>query len=62
MQLSDVVSNSGLSWYAQAGLVVAVIGFAVLLAYLFLLRRSNESWERLARIPLSEQDESGEER
>jgi len=59
MKLSDVVSEAGLSHYAQIALVILFLVFVLLLLQLFVFRRRSHRWRRMAEIPLQD-DGSGE--
>lgn len=55
MRLSDVVAHSSTSaLFAQIALVVAILGFAGVLAYVF-LRRNRKTFERARMMPLDDE-------
>lgn len=53
MKLSDIMSNSGLSIYAQIALVLFVGAFIGISLTLWL--RKKEFWQRQAALPLEDQ-------
>jgi hypothetical protein len=55
MKLGDAVGALGLGWMAEIALVIAVLGFAVVLVTVF-LRRNREPFERARRMPLDEEE------
>lgn len=60
MRLSDVMSAAGLSSWAEAGLVISVITFVAIVAWVFLRRRSR--WEHIKRLPLDDDTTPGDEK
>ena len=55
MNLSDVVGHAGMSFWAEAALVLFFLAFLGIVAYVMLRRR--ESWDRIRNLPL--EDNSG---
>ena len=53
MKISDIVSHSGLSGYAQAGLILFVFAFVLVVARLYWPGRRQEM-ERASRLPLDD--------
>jgi hypothetical protein len=52
MKLGDVVGAMGVGYAAEIGLVIAAVGFAVVLVTTLFLRRNREPFERARRMPL----------
>ena len=55
MRLSDIMSAAGFTSWAELGLIVSLLTFTAIVAYVFLRRKS--SWEHLRNLPL-EHDEA----
>ncbi len=55
MSLGDVMGGSGLSLFAEIGLLVAIAAFAAVAASLC-LRRNRATYERARRLPLEDDD------
>ena len=51
MKLSDIMGAAGLTSWAEIGLVISVITFAAIVAYVFVVR-SKASYEDARRLPL----------
>jgi hypothetical protein len=54
MSLSDIMSHSGLTGYAEVGLVISLAAFTVLVFWVFL--RPREEMEKLGRRALEDDD------
>jgi len=52
MSLSDIMSAAGFSSWAEVGLVISLVTFTAIVAYVFLRRKS--SWEHLRNLPLED--------
>ena len=52
MNLSDVVGNAGMSFWAEAALVLFFLAFLGIAVYVMLRRR--ESWDRTRNLPLDD--------
>ncbi len=52
MSLSDIMSAAGFSSWAEVGLVVSLLTFTAIVAYVFIRRKS--SWEHLRNLPLED--------
>ncbi|MEO7361533.1 MAG: CcoQ/FixQ family Cbb3-type cytochrome c oxidase assembly chaperone [Gemmatimonadaceae bacterium] len=53
MKLSDIMSNAGLSGYAEVALVLFVLAFVVIVIRTFLPSRQREL-DAIARLPLED--------
>ena len=51
MRLSDVMSHSGLAWYAEVGLVLFLVAFAAIVVRTMWPSRRDEM-DRASRLPL----------
>jgi len=59
MRLSDIMSAAGLSSWAEIGLIISVITFTAVAAWV-LFRRSS-SWDRARYLPLEDDSTEGGE-
>jgi len=57
MSLSDVMGAAGLTSWAEVGLIISVITFLAIVAWVFLRRRSR--WEHVRRLPLDDDEAPG---
>jgi hypothetical protein len=53
MRLSDVISQSGLAFYAEVALVLFFLAF-VIIGVRLLVRRDRHELERMSRMPLDD--------
>jgi hypothetical protein len=51
MRLSDIMSHMALSGYAEIALVLFLLSFATIAAFIF-ANRNSEEWERCRYLPL----------
>lgn len=56
MKLSDIMSAAGLTSWAEIGLIISLLTFAAIVAYVFIVR-SRASYEEVRNLPLDD-DES----
>jgi len=52
MRLSDIMSAAGLTSWAEVGLIISLITFTGIVAYVFL--RKKASWDHLRNLPLDD--------
>ncbi len=52
MSLSDIMSAAGFSSWAEVGLVISLLTFAAVVAYVF--SRKKSSWDHLRNLPLDD--------
>ncbi len=57
MRLTDIMSGSGLAFYAEVALIVFFVVFLAVVGWIFLPSRKREL-DRASRIPLEEGDPS----
>lgn len=55
MKLSDIMSAAGLASWAEVGLIISFLTFAVIVAYVFLVR-NKASFEEARNLPLDDDD------
>ena len=53
MKLSDIMSAAGLTSWAEIGLIISFITFAVIVAYVFVVR-SRDSYEEDRNLPFDD--------
>jgi len=53
MRLTDIMSNAGLSGYAEIALILFMVAFAMIAVRLFLPSRK-EDFDRASRLPLED--------
>ena len=58
MSLTDIMSNADLSGYTQIALIIFFVLFMAIVIYLYGIR-SKSSWDRLSRLPLQHDRDSG---
>lgn len=52
MSLSDIMGAAGLSSWAEVGLIVSLVTFTAIVAWVFLRKKS--SWEHMRQLPLED--------
>ncbi|MEO5799206.1 MAG: cbb3-type cytochrome c oxidase subunit 3 [Gemmatimonadales bacterium] len=57
MKLSDIMSHSGLSIYAEVALVIFLAAFCGIVCWVF-RPSSSAMWQRAARLPLDDEAET----
>jgi hypothetical protein len=60
MKLGDVVGSMSPGYTAEIALVIAALGFAVVLVTTLFLRRNREPFERARHLPLGEEEHAHE--
>jgi len=58
VSLSDIMSQAGLSGWAEVALIVFFAAFVGIVLYLFLRRRA--TWEHTRRLPLDDGEPAGD--
>jgi cbb3-type cytochrome oxidase subunit 3 len=56
MKLADVVGATGSAYAAELALLIAAIGFAVVVVTTLFLKRNREPFERARRMPLDQEE------
>ncbi len=61
MKLSDVMSAANLSSWAEWGLLISFFTFLGIIAYVFIVRRGKDNWDRERLLPLDNEYRVGDE-
>ena len=55
MKLSDIMSAANMTGWAEWGLLISFFTFLGIVAYVFLVRRGKETWDRERMLPLDDE-------
>ena len=61
MKLSDVMSAANLTSWAEWGLLISFFTFMGIIAYVFVVRRGKDTWDRERSLPLDNEYRVGDD-